>query len=154
VKKKSEKKPTAKKPTATALIAALETDVLEAAYPPSALDEELKQRGFDSDALAASGRAFAHELLEKRRQAWRGPARAELAKVRDKLAGVAPIMESERGPLLARLAKAKSDPRLEKLAASFRGKSLEEATIEELQDLCAEVEKLRALLDEPGSDKR
>jgi hypothetical protein len=116
------------------------------ALSPAELDAELAAAGFDPDEVGAQGVADAEALLARREeQAWQAAAQEKLARVQAAFAAKAarPREKLPRAELLARIGRARVDPRLtQPVAVMFRNKRTEEASDEELEELLTELEAL------------
>jgi hypothetical protein len=115
------------------------------AMDDDALDRELREAGFDPETVRASGAALAKELLERReRLAWQAGAQDALDRVRARFDRQPARTERlPRAELLARIARARTDPRLaQPVAVMFRNRSADEASDEELEAILDEIEAL------------
>ena len=138
---------------ATAIETMGEDDELDRllAMDDDALDRELREGGFDPEAIRARGAALGGELVARRaRLAWQAGAQDALDRVRARFDRRPPRTERlPRTELLARIAHARTDPRLaQPVAVMFRNRSADEASDEELEAILDEIEALVAHEDE------
>jgi hypothetical protein len=122
-------------------------DVL--AMSDAELDAYLTAHGGDPAKIGAAGEALAKELDARRdRLAWHDAEHAKLAAVRAaaEKRKAAPRENLSRDELLARVAKARTDPRFSApVAALFRAKTPEASTDEELYALLDQIALLAEL---------
>jgi hypothetical protein len=117
-----------------------------AALSPEELDRELATAGFDPKEVGDEGEALAKRLLAQRdAQAWQAAAHEKLAKVQAEFEERAkkPRAKLTRDQLLERITIARADPRLAApVAVMFRHRPVEEASVEELEEMLDEIEAL------------
>jgi hypothetical protein len=108
------------------------------------LDQYIQANGGDPAAIRASGAALGNELLARRdRLAWQADTHAALEATREQARASKTTRPLPRSELLARLTRARTDPRFASGAAAlFRKKTAEESTDEELQLLLDQIELL------------
>ena len=133
--------------------AALQDDVDEIlAMSDAELDAHITANGGDPAKLRAAGDALGKELDAKReRLAWHDTMEAKLGAVRAAAdaARAAPRPTLPRAELVARIERARNDPRFAgPVAALFRSKTPEASTDDELQALLDQIELLAGLEDE------
>ena len=120
--------------------AEIEDDIAEIlAMSDAELDAYITANGGDPAEIGAAGEALAKELdASLDRLAWHGDMEKKLADFRATAAAkrAAPREKLSRPELLARIERARSDPRFTApVAALFRSKTPEASTDEELQGL-------------------
>jgi hypothetical protein len=115
------------------------------AKSPAEVDASLRAQGHDPAAVRAEGEALAKKLrADRERLAWQVEAAERLAKEQARFAARAPKYASlSRDELLARLATARTNPRLaQPVAVMFRNRKAEEASEEELRAILEEIDAL------------
>lgn len=133
------------------MMKSLEEDDLNEDLPIEEVRADLREMGVDPDELGKRGAAFAKALLEKRREALHEDAVASVAPLEARLAKARARPRGAREEMLARIERARRDPRATApIAVAFRGRAPEEPSDEELATLCEKLEALGVI--EPGDD--
>ena len=117
------------------------------ALSPAELDARIRANGGDPEAIGARGARLAEELLARRKRLrWQAKAHGDVGSALAKMNEVARTPKLPRAELLARIEAARGDARFRgPIAASFRKRTAEESSDEELRGLLDEIEMLRKL---------
>jgi hypothetical protein len=115
------------------------------ATPITEVEARLRAAGHDPAAIRAEGVALSKKLAaDRERLAWQAEAAKGLAREQAKLENRPPKYAGlARGDLLARLAAARTNPRLaQPVAVMFRNRKTEEASEDELRAILEEIDAL------------
>ncbi len=134
---------------------AVDGDLLDADYPASLVDEEIRDVGRDPEEVAHRGAVLVAEIENQHRLAWQVAARQKLTEMRSRVGGVVTSVSSVREELLARLEALRAHPRVRgQLSLAFRKRKPEESTDADLQTLVEDMEALLALHDPSGDERK
>jgi hypothetical protein len=117
------------------------------AMSPAEVDAAIRANGGDPEAIGARGAKLAEELLARRKRLrWQAKAHGDMTGALVKMSAAPRTPRLPRPELLARIEAARGDARFRgAIAASFRKRTAEESTDDELRGLLDEIEMLRKL---------